>query len=80
VTSKHPQQRLEILLNGQLQKTVTLTQASDNQFTLAIPQALQDSKTITIDFKFLDAISPHSLGMNGDTRTLALGLKQIRFD
>jgi hypothetical protein len=80
VTSKHPQQRVEILLNSQLQKTVTLTQASDNQFTLAIPQALQDSKTITIDFKFLDAISPHSLGMNGDTRTLALGLKQIRFD
>jgi hypothetical protein len=80
VTPKHPQQRVEILFDGTLQKTATLTQASDNQFTVAIPQAMQNAKTITIDLRFLDAISPQSLGMNADTRTLALGLKQIRFD
>ena len=80
VTPKHPRQRVEIFLDGQLQKTVSLTQANDNQFTVAIPQALQHAKKITIDLRFLDAISPQSLGMNGDNRTLALGLKQIRFD
>jgi hypothetical protein len=80
VTAKHPQQRVEILLDGELQKTVTLTQVNDNQFTVSIPQALQKTKTIAIDLRFLDAISPQSLGMNADTRTLALGLKQIRFD
>jgi hypothetical protein len=80
VTPKHPQQRVEILLDGDLQKTVTLKQANDNQFTVLIPQALQQAKTITIDLRFLDAISPQSLGMNADARTLALGLKQIRFD
>jgi hypothetical protein len=80
VTPKHPQQRVEIFFDGQLQKTVTLTQANDNQFTVAIPQTLHHAKKITIDFRFLDAISPKSLGMNGDNRTLSLGLKQIRFD
>jgi hypothetical protein len=80
VTAKHPQQRVEILLDGVLQKTVTLRQTNDNQFTVPIPQALQQAKTITIDLRFLDAISPQSLGMNADARTLALGLKQIRFD
>ena len=80
VTPKHPQQRVEIFLDGELQKTVTITQANDNQFTVSIPQALQQAKTITIDLRFLDAISPQSLGMNADARTLALGLKQIRFD
>lgn len=80
VTPKHPQQRIEIFFDGQLQKTVSLTQANDNQFTVAIPQALHHAKKITIDLRFLDAISPQSLGMNGDNRTLALGLKQIRFD
>jgi hypothetical protein len=80
VIPKHPRQRVEILFDGVLQKTVTLTQANDNQFTVAIPQAMQNAKTITIDFRFLDAISPQSLGMNGDNRTLSLGLKQIRFD
>lgn len=80
VTPKHPQQRVEIFLDGQLQKTVTLMQANDNQFTVTLPQTLRHAKTITIDLRFLDAISPQSLGMNGDNRTLALGLKQIRFD
>ena len=80
VTPQHPQQRVEIFFDGRLQKTVTLTQANDNQFTVAIPQALHHAKKITINLRFLDAISPQSLGMNGDSRTLALGLKQIRFD
>lgn len=80
VMPKHPNQRVEIFFDGKLQKTVTLTQTNDNQFTVAIPQALQNAKTIKIDLRFLDAISPQSLGMNGDNRTLALGLKQIRFD
>lgn len=80
VTPKHPQQRVEIFFDGQLQKMVTLTQANDNQFTVAIPQTLSHAKKITIDLRFLDAISPQSLGMNSDNRTLAVGLKQIRFD
>jgi hypothetical protein len=80
VAPNHPQQRVEVSLGGQLQSSVTLTQAKDNRFTIAIPQSLQQDKTITIHLRFLDAASPQSLGMNADTRTLALGLKQIRFD
>jgi hypothetical protein len=80
VAPNHPQQRVEVSLGGQLQTSVTLTQAKDNRFTITIPQSLQQDKTITIHLRFLDAASPQSLGMNADTRTLAFGLKQIRFD
>jgi hypothetical protein len=80
VTPNHPVQRVEVSLDGQLQKIVTLTQASDNRFTIAIPASLQSRKMITISLRFLDITSPQSLGMNADTRTLAIGLKQIRFD
>jgi hypothetical protein len=80
VTPNHPQQRVEVSLDGQLQKMVTLSQASDNRFTIEIPKSLQGGKIITIGLRFLDAASPQSLGMNADTRTLAIGLKQIRFD
>jgi hypothetical protein len=80
VTPNYPLQRVEVSLNGQLQKIVTLTQATDNCFTIEIPKSLQGAKMITIGLRFLDAASPQSLGMNADTRTLAIGLKQIRFD
>lgn len=80
ITPQHPEQRVEIWLDGQAQKTVTLRQINDNQFTIAIPPSLQHSKSITIDMRFLDAISPQSLGINKDDRALALGLKRIHFD
>lgn len=80
VTPHYKHQRVEVSLNGQLQKMVTLSRASDNRFMIDIPKFLQSGKTITIGLRFLDAASPQSLGINGDTRTLAIGLKQIRFD
>lgn len=80
VTPNHNQQRVEVSLDGQLQKMFSLSQTVDNRFTIEIPQSLRGAKTIAIGLRFLDAASPQSLGINADTRTLAIGLKQIRFD
>lgn len=80
VTPTHPVQRVEVSLNGQPIRTVVLKGATDNQFTIAIPSSIQHALSLEIGFRFLDAISPKTLGMNADDRTLAIGLKQIQFN
>ena len=79
VTEAHPAQRVDIELNGQVQKTVTLSAIGDDLFVVPIPFAMQQEKTIEITLRFLDAVSPAVLGLNDDARTLAVGLKEIRF-
>ena len=79
VTEALPMQRVEIELNGHAQKTVELRAVDDNRFTVSIPYAMQQEKTIEITLRFLDAVSPAELGLNDDARTLAVGLKEIRF-
>ena len=79
VNTKLPVQRVEISLNGQMQKIVSLNLANDNLFTLPIPISMREANQLAITFRFLDATSPKALGMNDDPRTLAMGLKTITF-
>ena len=79
VNTKLPVQRVEISLNGQVQKNVSLNLANDNLFTLPIPPSMREANQLAITFRFLDATSPKALGMNDDPRTLAMGLKTITF-
>jgi hypothetical protein len=79
VTEGHPVQRVEIELNGEAQTIVELRAADDNRFGIPIPYAMQHDKKIEITLRFLNAVSPAELGINGDLRILALGLKEIRF-
>lgn len=79
VTEAYPIQRVEIELNGQIQKTVVLSAFDGNRFFVTIPYDMQRDQTLEIILRFLDAVSPAELGLNEDPRVLALGLQEIRF-
>ena len=80
VTANHPQQRVNILLDGKLQKSVTLLNPADNTITIAIPEKPLHPDYITVELEFPDKASPESLGINPDRRQLAIGITGARFD
>jgi hypothetical protein len=81
VSPKHPTQRVEIWVNGQLQKTVSLNAFEGNRFSVKVPATDSTAKqSALIIFKMPDAISPKSLGLGADDRKLGIGLEQIRID
>jgi len=79
VNDKHPEQFIEIWLNGVFQKKITLKDFGNNQFDIEIPKEQQGAQTLTIQFKFPGITTPKSIGMGDDDRKLALGLKSVQF-
>jgi len=77
----HPKQDVEVLIDGDLAAKITLTADSPNVFEVRIPDAVfkrgLSNKFLTLEFHFPDAASPKDLGLNNDTRKLALGLISI---
>lgn len=81
VSPSHPKQDVEIRINGVLATTVSLVRASGNHIEVPVPasvwEALEEHGELYLQFKFADAVSPKDIGMNRDTRPLALGLIAI---
>ena len=79
VTSSHPQQRIEVSLNGADVGHYEATYPNSViGIDLDIPEnALMSSKEIRIGFTFPDAVSPQSVGAGADERILALGLEAV---
>jgi hypothetical protein len=80
VTANHPQQRVNIWLDGKLQKSVTLLNPANNTITITIPEKPLHPDYITVELEFPDKASPESLGINPDRRQLAIGITGARFD
>lgn len=74
IGSKHPFQRVEIWVNGQIQKTVTLNKFDANVIEIALPKETARNFCL-IEFRFPDAVSAQELGMGDDLRKLAIGLE-----
>ena len=79
VSPKHDHQRVNIFLDGQLQKTATLSQFQDNRIAIPIPQSISKQSSVEIRFELPDAISPKELGMGEDARRLAIGLQSATY-
>jgi hypothetical protein len=79
IQSKHPTQQVNISLNGEPQKTVTLNKLDNNQIELSIPSSAYGKEWINLSFNLPQAISPKELGMSEDTRKLGIGLKSAVF-
>jgi hypothetical protein len=75
VVSNHPEQKVIVSINGEYVKTEIFTQYEGNILTLDIPDSIKENGgAVRIEFELPDAATPKSLGINEDTRTLALGL------
>jgi len=73
INPKQPQQRVEIWIDKQLKQEVTLTQANDNIITIPITP-MPNQSYIFVELRLPDKIRPLDLGINQDTRTLAIGM------
>lgn len=76
VTSNHPQQRVEVSVDGRPVASYEVTYPA-TKLSMTLPIASSswvDTRKLVIGFSLPDAASPQSIGAGGDTRVLALGL------
>lgn len=80
VTPKHPSQRIEIRVDGNLVEQYR-AEYPTTRIALDVPvndkDLLSGSSRVNIDFHLLDAVSPHSLGESADVRRLGIGLVNV---
>jgi len=80
VNNQQPSQTVEISINGQAQKTLTLSRFEGNLVKVAIPPSAYGKEWIEMDFKIPTATSPKALGIAPDDRALGIGLKSVVFE
>jgi hypothetical protein len=73
VTPSH-NQALKVFVNDKLVFNGVVTEPT-KQIVIPLPQ----EKDLTIVFELPDAVTPKALGINGDRRDLAMGLKKLTF-
>ncbi|CAN1500535.1 hypothetical protein MCEZE4_00484 [Burkholderiaceae bacterium] len=74
----HPTQSVEILVNGILEKNITISNADTTNIELNLPKS-SDKDYVTIEFKLPNNISPTALGIGADIRRLGIGLLSATF-
>lgn len=80
ITPNHPEQALEIWVNGIFQKKLVLITPENNLIDVVIPPAVDDSKPLQIEFRTPGAVSPIKAGISSnDTRILGIGLRTAEF-
>ncbi len=79
VTPAHPRQRIDVLLDGaRVGSYVVDYPQAGLTFDVVVPaDDLESTRKIRIDFDLPDATSPKALGISGDPRIIALGLKSV---
>jgi hypothetical protein len=70
IAPDHPRQRVTVLAAGTPVATLHLTEASHGAFTFVLPR--QDRFVTALDFALPDAVSPATIGLSTDTRSLGL--------
>ena len=78
VNSSHPEQILQVTVDGHILPRLILKEAEYNQIIIPVNSNLQ-SDTVSIEFKFLTPKKPSDLGMGSDDRALAFGLQSAVF-
>ncbi|MBU9262818.1 hypothetical protein KTD13_20945 [Burkholderia multivorans] len=78
VTPSRPEQLVDVSINGVSAGSVSLRDPYSNKLNIRIPQqalsGMRNLKMLKLSFKFHDAVSPKTLGINEDERKLTMGL------
>lgn len=77
ITHTHPLQRVDILVNGSLSSSLAVREPSKT-VEVKLPEGANVSPLgLKLEFRLPDAIRPKDVGLGGDRRKMALGLKAI---
>jgi hypothetical protein len=82
LSSSHPRQAVEIFVNGVRATEVILSASSKNTIEIPVPEEVRERLVaegyLRLRFVLPDAVRPVDLGINADSRRLALELVSIR--
>ena len=78
IADKCPRQELEIWLNKKFLKKITLSKP-EQLIYIEIPNGAAKNNYLDIEFRFFNATTPKSIGLNDDERILAIGLISAYF-
>ncbi|WP_214512075.1 DUF6311 domain-containing protein [Pseudomonas brassicacearum] len=77
----HTRQRVDVSINGVAALSTQFTRLQDNTLELPLTPAIRETMgadgALRVHFHLPDAISPKALGLGGDERVMALGLKSL---
>ena len=73
-------QVIEIWLNGNYQKTISLSQAGDNPIVINLSVLKKNERFALIEFRVENQHKPSKMTNSTDTRELALGIVSARFE
>jgi 4-amino-4-deoxy-L-arabinose transferase-like glycosyltransferase len=80
VSSKHPEQKLEILINDKLLLNTFIHDGETNNFDISLHHIPTNSDSLRIEFRTPGAVSPSVAGISAsDQRTLGIGLVSVEF-
>lgn len=79
ITPQVSKQNIEIWIEGQLAKKVSIASNQSQEFVVDLPEKLNSEKGILIEFKGLNPQSPKEIGLSQDDRLIAIGLESILF-
>jgi hypothetical protein len=81
VTPAHPKQDVAVKINDALVFRTSLATADDTLIQIPVPKDMQEKSAaqglMRVGFEFPNAVQPKDIGLNGDSRKLALGLQAI---
>lgn len=84
VSPSHPAQHVTILVNGDIAARISLRHTHERKLNVAVPQSAlkkaDERGYLKLKFKLPDAARPKALGLNGDTRQLAIGLSSLTLE
>jgi len=75
----HPQQVIDVMVGGNMLKTITLSKPDQNTINIPLNQVDLDAGFLQIYFRFHNPVRPSDIGMGDDKRLLAIGLISATF-
>ena len=80
VGPSHPEQRIEVDINGKGSSLFILSKLEGNSISMRIPPELSHLPYISVRLQFLNPVKPKNLGYVNDDRQISIGLTSIEFN
>jgi hypothetical protein len=79
LSTKHPKQRITILVDGYPAMDTALTKGDQNKIDIPLRYLAPKQEYVTLEFKLPDATTPKAIDLGDDSRQLAIGIVSATF-